>query len=107
MVTKKRQKKDVQVTIAAGEVPTVYSNVMLVRKTPYEYVLSFALVVPPDDKEDLGDVEVLEAKPVVRVIIPNTVFPALVKIMNGLMERTQSAKSPDESNGATPEGNGT
>lgn len=81
-----------EVEIKLGKVEdnqTHYSNYMTVTATPYEFILTFGLLIPP---EDVKGVSTLEAKPVSRILVPHEVFPEVVRALQDNLKRFQEKK---------------
>jgi hypothetical protein len=78
-VAKQEQKvQEIQVKMSDGKVETHYVNFLHVQHTPYEFIATFGLLVPPADLEDK---EIIQVDPVVRLVFSHQNFPNVVQAL--------------------------
>jgi hypothetical protein len=84
------RKMNVRLAAVGKEIETHYSNYMTVAHTGYEFILTFGLIIPPPLEELEGDT--IEAEPIVRVVIPNHIFPSVVRAVQDNLRKFQESE---------------
>jgi hypothetical protein len=71
------------------ECPLIFSNNMLVQHTEHEFIITFAQVHPPLvlRDEDLAGIKSVRARAAVRVVLPPTRVPELIRILTENREK--------------------
>jgi hypothetical protein len=72
--------------VKTEEVEPVYANYLFVRHTPYEFILTFGRIIPPEDKS-VEELETVEAKTVSQVIVSHEIFAGMVDAIQKNLEK--------------------